>query len=54
MTNPLLPLVNSNHELPKSNTANNHEQQIYGLRSRVIGNRQANEKMLVLFLNSWP
>jgi hypothetical protein len=33
-------------ELPKSNTTNNHEQQIYRLRSRVVGNRQANEKML--------
>jgi hypothetical protein len=30
------------------NTTNNHEQQIYRLRSRVVGNRQANEKMSLL------
>jgi hypothetical protein len=41
-------------ELPKSNTTNNHEQQIYRLRSRVVGNRQANEKMLGCCKNSWP
>jgi hypothetical protein len=40
-------------ELPKSNTTN-HEQQIYRLRSRVVGNRQANEKMLGCCKNSWP
>jgi hypothetical protein len=36
------------------NTTNNHEQQIYRLRSRVVGNRQANEKMLGCCKNSWP
>jgi hypothetical protein len=48
MTKPLLPLDKYGQplELPKSNTTNNHEQQIYRLRSRVVGNRQANEKML--------
>jgi hypothetical protein len=35
------------------NTTNNHEQQIYRLRSRVVGNRQANEKMLGCCKNSW-
>jgi hypothetical protein len=35
-------------ELPKPNTTNNHEQQIYRLRSRVVGNRQANEKCLAV------
>jgi hypothetical protein len=30
------------------NTTNNHEQQIYRLRSRVVGNRQANEKCLAV------
>jgi hypothetical protein len=35
------------------NTTNNHEQQIYRLRSRVV-NRQANEKMLYCCKNSWP
>jgi hypothetical protein len=35
-------------ELPKSNTTNNHEQQIYRLRSRVVGNRQANENAWLL------
>jgi hypothetical protein len=33
-------------ELPKPNTTNNHEQQIYRLRSRVVGNRQANAWLL--------
>jgi hypothetical protein len=41
-------------ELPKSKYHNNHEQQIYRLRSRVVGNRQANEKMLGCCKNSWP
>jgi hypothetical protein len=35
------------------NTTNNHEQQIYRLRSRVVG-KQANEKMLGCCKNSWP
>jgi hypothetical protein len=35
------------------NTTNNHEQQIYRLRS-IVGNRQANEKMLGCCKNSWP
>jgi hypothetical protein len=47
MTKPLIPLDKYGQplELPKPNTTNNHEQQIYRLRSRVI---QANEKMLLL------
>jgi hypothetical protein len=54
MTKPLLRWINmAKLELPKSNTTNNHEQQIYRLRSRVVGNRQANEKMLGC-CNSWP
>jgi hypothetical protein len=55
MTKPLLPLDKYGQplELPKSNTTNNHEQQIYRLR-RVVGNRQANEKMLGCCKNSWP
>jgi hypothetical protein len=50
MTKPLLPLDKYGQplELPKSNTTNNHEQQIYRLRSRVVGNRQANEKCLAV------
>jgi hypothetical protein len=53
MTKPLLPLDKYGQplELPKPNTTNNHEQQIYRLRSRVI---QANEKMLGCCKNSWP
>jgi hypothetical protein len=49
MTKPLLPLDKYGQplELPKSNTTNNHEQQIYRLR-RVVGNRQANEKCLAV------
>jgi hypothetical protein len=47
MTKPLLPLDKYGQplELPKSNTTNNHEQQIYRLRSRVVGN-EGTEKML--------
>jgi hypothetical protein len=45
----------ANRRLPKSKCTNNHEQQIYELRSRVVGNRQANEKkMLGCCKNSWP
>jgi hypothetical protein len=54
MTKPLLLLDKYGQplELPKPNTTNNHEQQIYRLRSRVVGNRQANEKMLGCCKNS--
>jgi hypothetical protein len=43
-----LPLDIQPLELPKPNTTNNHEQQIYRLRSRVVGNRQANENAWLL------
>jgi hypothetical protein len=55
MTKPLLPLDKYGQppDYLNPNTTNNHEQQIYGLR-RVVGNRQANEKMLGCCKNSWP
>jgi hypothetical protein len=52
MTKPLLPLDKYGQPLELPNTTNNHEQQIYRLRSRVVGNRQANEN--VCCKNSWP
>jgi hypothetical protein len=56
MTKPLLRWINMANRLNylNPNTTNNHEQQIYRLRSRVVGNRQANEKMLGCCKNSWP
>jgi hypothetical protein len=50
MTKPLIPLDKYGQplELPKPNTTNNHEQQIYRLRSRVVGNRQANKCLAVV------
>jgi hypothetical protein len=55
MTKPLLRWINMANRLNYLNQIPQiHEQQIYRLRSRVVGNRQANEKMLGCCKNSWP
>jgi hypothetical protein len=48
MTKPLSRWIYNRLNYLNPNTTNNHEQQIYRLRSRVVGNRQANENAWLL------